>query len=72
MVSTKPAFHNATTIFPVGYTATFLFPSTVDRGAATRYTTIIAEQINTPLALFVVVAADAPGKQWLDSTPQGG
>jgi hypothetical protein len=65
-----PAFHTARFIFPVGYTATCTYPSSVAAGGTTRYTTTIAEGAGGA-ALFVVVAADAPGKQWVATTAVG-
>lgn len=65
-----PAFHTAAHIFPVGYIATCTFPSSLVAGSTTRYTTTIAEG-QGGAALFVVVTADAPGKQWVATTAAG-
>lgn len=69
--SIDPAFHTSSHVFPVGYTATCTYPSVTVPGATTRYTTTIAEGSANTAALFVVVAADAPGRQWVGTTPAG-
>jgi len=69
--STDAAFHSSSTIFPVGYTATCTYLSAVTPGATTRYTATIAEGSGSGSALFVVVAADAPGRQWVATSAAG-
>lgn len=68
--SVHSAFHSPQHIFPVGYIATCSYPSLVTPGSGTRYTTTIAES-GQGTALFVIVAADAPGKQWVATSAAG-
>jgi hypothetical protein len=68
--SVHSAFHSPQHIFPVGYIATCSYPSLVTPGSGTRYTTTIAES-GQGTALFVIVAADAPGKQWVAMSAAG-
>jgi hypothetical protein len=64
----RPGFHTSSHIFPLGYTASAKFPSSVQPGIEVAYTCMVAD--GGPAGpLFVVVVPDAPGQQWLGPTP---
>lgn len=48
------------------------YPSSVSPGSETKYTCVVADGAVAGAAgpLFLVVAADAPGQQWLAQSPQ--
>jgi hypothetical protein len=65
---TRAGFHTPSHIFPLGYTASAKFPSSVQPGVEVAYTCMVAD--GGPAGpLFVVVVPDAPGQQWLGPTP---
>lgn len=69
---TRPAFHSSDRIFPIGLQTAVQYLSAVKRGSGTKYTCVVADGAVAGASgpVFLVVAADAPGQQWLAQSPQ--